>query len=149
MIRIHRCTTDNADFRQLVAALDAYLAKIDGEENVFYSQFNKIEFLDQVVVLYENDRPLGCGALKPVLENKFEVKRMFTSPEARGRGIASQVLGELESWARELGAEACVLETGQRQKEALALYTKLGYQRIPNYPPYVGVENSVCFEKKL
>jgi putative acetyltransferase len=59
------------------------------------------------------------------------------------------VLSELESWAAELGYPKCVLETGKRQPEAIALYEKQGYQRIPNYGQYIGVENSVCFEKVL
>ena len=42
-----------------------------------------------------------------------------------------------------------MLETGQKQPEAIALYTKSGYRIIPNYGQYVGVESSVCFEKKL
>jgi putative acetyltransferase len=59
------------------------------------------------------------------------------------------VLAELEAWAAELGYPKCVLETGKRQPEAIALYEKQGYQRISNYGQYIGVENSVCFEKVL
>ncbi len=50
-------------------------------------------------------------------------------------------------WASELGYTSCVLETGKRQPEAIALYTKNGYKIIPNYEQYEGVENSVCFRK--
>ncbi len=58
-------------------------------------------------------------------------------------------MSELEVWATELSYEKCVLETGKRQQEAIALYTKNGYKRIPNYGQYTGVENSLCFEKIL
>lgn len=148
-MQVIRTDTDHTDFRSLVGKLDTYLADIDGEETVFYSQFNKIEFLDKVVLVYEGEKPVGCGALKPILKNKLEIKRMYTEPESRGKGIASRVVLELEDWARESGAKGCVLETGRRQKDAVSLYQKLGFRQIPNYEPYVGVENSFCFEKEL
>jgi putative acetyltransferase len=79
----------------------------------------------------------------------MEVKRMYTSPESRGKGTAAQVLNELEKWAAELYCKKCVLETGKRQPEAIGLYQKGGYKIIPNYGQYAGIENSVCFEKEL
>jgi len=74
---------------------------------------------------------------------------MYTSPESRGKGIATKVLAELEKWATELSSEKCVLETGKRQPEAIALYNKNGYKIIPNYGQYAEMENSVCFEKEI
>jgi GNAT superfamily N-acetyltransferase len=74
---------------------------------------------------------------------------MYTNPEKRKLGLASQMLHELELWAKESGYGKCVLETGKKQPEAIALYEKNGYRMIPNYGQYIGVENSVCFEKKL
>ena len=79
----------------------------------------------------------------------MEIKRMYVPPEKRGSGIASKVLSELERWAGELSSLRCVLETGKKQPEAIALYTKSGYTRIPNYGQYIGKDNSVCFEKML
>jgi GNAT superfamily N-acetyltransferase len=102
-----------------------------------------------VVVAYEDMQAVGCGAIKEFAPGVMEVKRMYTLPAYRGKGIAAKVLGALEGWAAELGCEKCVLETGKRQPEAIALYEKSGYQMIPNYGQYVGVENSVCFEKKV
>jgi len=146
---LKRTNSDDPDFVALVRHLDAELAIRDGDEHAFYSQFNKIANLKNVVVAYQDERAVGCGALKPLEENVMEVKRMFVFPELRGQGIASKVLSELERWATELGARVCCLETGMKQPEAIALYTKSGYERIPNYGQYAGVENSVCFEKKL
>ena len=74
---------------------------------------------------------------------------MFVSPLCRRKGIAKAVLNELESWALELGFSSCVLETGERQFEAVCLYTKCGYKKTPNFGPYVEVKTSHCFEKKL
>jgi GNAT superfamily N-acetyltransferase len=132
-----------------VALLDEDLALRDGEDNAFYAQFNGIAVLKHCVVYYENGIALGCGALKRFDANSMEVKRMFVNPEVRGKGIASLLLVALENWAKELGYEQCVLETGLRQPEAIALYKKNKYNIIPNYPPYEGVANSICFRKVL
>ena len=70
-------------------------------------------------------------------------------PAQRGQGLASQILQELEQWAAESNYSSCVLETGKKQPEAIALYSKSGYAVIPNFGQYAGVENSVCFEKNL
>lgn len=148
-ILLKRTDANDPDFIELVRLLDAELAVRDGEDHAFYNQFNKITLIRHAVVAYLDDRAVGCGALKPLEADVMEVKRMFVLPEARGRGIASKVLSELERWAIELGMRACCLETGQNQPEAIALYQKCGYQRIPNYGQYSGVYNSVCFQKRL
>ncbi len=90
---------------------------------------------------------MGCGAIKKYSLNIMEVKRMFTLPEVRGKGIATKILTELEVWAKELSCEKCILETGKKQSEAIELYKKSGYTVIPNYGQYEQIENSVCFEK--
>lgn len=149
MIQLKRTDSDNADFIALVKCLDADLAERDGEEHSFYAQFNKIDKIKYAVVAYDHDRPVACGAMKAYAPSIMEIKRMYTVPDARGKGVASQVLAELESWAAELSIEKCILETGKRQPEAIELYRKNGYQRIPNFGQYAGVENSVCFEKEM
>jgi putative acetyltransferase len=132
-----------------VKLLDADLAKRDGEDHFFYAQFNKIDRIKHVVVAFENRKPVGCGAMKEFSAVAMEVKRMYVLPEQRKKGIAAAILSELEKWAAELSYQKCVLETGQKQPEAIALYTHRGYKRIENYGQYAGVENSVCFEKKI
>ncbi|WP_419211742.1 GNAT family N-acetyltransferase [Maribacter sp. X9] len=149
MKKLIRTDSSNPDFISLVALLDADLAERDGEETAFYAQFNGISKLRHTVVLYIDELPVACGAFKPFKDTLVEIKRMFVLPEYRGKGIASKVLTALELWAVELGHVACVLETGLRQPEAIALYKKNDYQIIPNYPPYEGIENSVCFKKVL
>ena len=149
MISMVRTDSENQDFVELVKYLDADLAERDGEEHSFYDQFNKIDRIKYVVVAYENKKPVGCGAIKEYSSNAMEVKRMFVLPERRGKGIAAKVLSELEIWAAELSFEKCILETGKKQPEAIQLYKKSGYVIIPNYGQYAGIENSLCFEKKL
>ncbi len=148
-MEIKRSDSDNPDFIQLVRLLDADLAIRDGDDHAFYAQFNKVAALRHTVVVYDHGTPVGCGAFRPFDKNTVEIKRMFVQPEFRGRGIASLVLSELEQWAATLGYTRCVLETGKRQPEAIALYRKNGYADIPNYGQYTGIYNSVCFEKYL
>ncbi len=148
-VTIARTDSTSHDFVGLVTHLDAELAERDGSEHEYYAEFNKIESIRHVVVAYENGKAVACGAIKQFEPDAMEVKRMYTLPEHRGKGIAATVLAELEKWAVELSCGRCVLETGLKQPEAIRLYEKSGYSRIPNYGQYVGMDNSVCFEKML
>lgn len=150
MLEILRTNSLNEHFAALVKKLDAYLTITDGDEHAFYDQFNKIDSINHVVVYYENIIPVACGAIKQMgSTNVWEVKRMFVEENMRGKGVASLVISELEKWAKELNAEKLVLETGKRQTEAVAFYHKNNYQITENFGQYIGVENSICFEKLL
>ena len=149
MIKITRTNSDSQDFIDLIKHLDADLAERDGKDHSFYAQFNKIDKIKYVVVAYENRKPIGCGAVKEYAPNTVEIKRMYTLPEGRGKGIATKVLTELEIWAIELFYEKCILETGKKQPEAIGLYKNNGYKLIPNYGQYAEIKNSLCFEKDL
>ena len=107
MIQIVRTDSENADFIELVRHLDVYQAEKDGKDHAFYAQFNKIATLKFVVVAYQNEKPLGCGAIKEYDSNTMEVKRMYVTPEGRGKGIATGILSELENWASELSFTKC------------------------------------------
>ncbi len=149
MINIIRTDSENQDFIQLVKSLDAELAERDGAEHSFYAPFNKVDKIKHAVLAFEAGKPAGCGAIKIFARDTMEIKRMYTTPGCRGKGIATKILTELESWAAELGFSKCILETGKRQPEAIGLYQKKGFILIPNYGPYAGIENSLCFEKQL
>lgn len=149
MTRILRTDSKHPDFIYLVKQLDADLAERNGKDHSFYSQFNKIDMIRHAVVAYKDEKPIACGAIKEFAPQTMEVKRMYTIPQQRGKGIAAIVLKELEQWAAELSYIKCVLETGKKQPEAIQLYQKSGYHIIPNYGQYAGVENSVCFEKEI
>ena len=149
MVQLIRSDSSNPDFQALVRLLDQDLGERDGAEHAYYAQFNKIDHLQHVVVAYVNDKAVGCGAFKPYGDNLVEIKRMFVQPALRGQRIAQQVLRELEVWATELDVAGFVLETGKRQPEAIRLYQRCGYEVIPNYGQYAGVENSVCMQKLI
>ena len=149
MLRLIRTTSESLDFQQLVQLLDRDLAQRDGDEHGFYAQYNKIALIKHAVVAYADDEPVGCGAFKEYAPDSVEIKRMFVQPTHRQRGVARTVLAELETWATELGYANCVLETGKRQPEAIALYERSGYELTPNYGQYIGIDNSVCLRKTL
>jgi GNAT superfamily N-acetyltransferase len=149
MLHLIRTTSENPAFRTLVQLLDQDLAERDGVEHGFYAQYNKIDLIRHAVVAYQHNQPVGCGAFKEFEPGTVEIKRMYVRPECRQQGVARAVLGELETWAAELGYPTAVLETGKRQPEAIALYQRSGYDFTPNYGQYVGVENSVCLRKEL
>lgn len=149
MLELVRTDHTHSAFAHLVRELDQDLARRDGKDNAFYARFNSVDADARVVVAIAEGVPVGCGAIKQVDVDAMEVKRMYTLPAWRGKGVASGVLAELEQWARELGMERCILETGLRQPEAIALYERNGYEPIPNYGPYAGVANSRCFAKVL
>jgi len=146
---IKKTNSSDSDFIELVKLLDAELAIIDGDEHGFYSQYNKVDKINHVVLVYDGTNAIACGAIKEFSSAVMEVKRMFTLPNYRGKGAASMLLKELEKWTKKMNYEKCVLETGKRQEDAVALYLKNGYNVTPNYGQYIGIENSICFEKKI
>jgi ribosomal protein S18 acetylase RimI-like enzyme len=100
------------------------------------------------VVARFDGQPVGCGALRPLDSESAEIKRMYVLPSARRRGIGREMVGKLERLAAEFGYRFIRLETGNRQPEAIALYERCGFCRIPLYGEHIGDPVSVCFEKK-
>ena len=147
MITIKRTSSDDPDFEKLVVVLDAYLKILDGDDHEFYAQFNKTSLLKNALIAYKNGVVVGIGAYKEYDAEHVEIKRMYTLPEYRGNGIASQIINELEAWAKEENYKKSILETGYLQTDAIALYQKMGYTIIENYGQYRGVESSVCLKK--
>ena len=146
---IKRTDSSNKDFQNLVQLLDADLAIRNGEDHSFYDQFNKIDAIKNCIVIYVDEIPAACGAFKKFDEETVEIKRMYTNPDFRKRGLATAIVKELEYWAKELNYTKAVLESSLEQNEALSVYEKSGYTRIPNYGQYIGIDKSVCYEKVL
>ena len=148
-VKIIRTNSSNKDFQELVTELDKDLAIRDGEFHAFFSQYNKVDKINHIAIAYLNENPVGCGAIKHYSNTTMEVKRMYVNPDFRGNRIAAKILNELEKWAAEIGYERCILETGIKQPEAIALYERCDYTRIENYDQYKDVKESVCYEKIL
>ena len=101
------------------------------------------------LVGYLGSRAVATGGLRAVDAVTLEIKRMFVVAECRGRGLSRQVLGALEDRARRLGATRVVLETGERQPEAMRLYETSGYERIEGFGHYCGQDLAVSYGKML
>jgi GNAT superfamily N-acetyltransferase len=101
------------------------------------------------LVVRREEQAVACGGICRFDGTRAELKRMYVLPAARGEGLGRRLLVELEVHARRLGYAGVVLETGDRQQEALGLYRSAGYEPIPCYPPYSERALSLCFEKPL
>ncbi|MEJ0056452.1 MAG: GNAT family N-acetyltransferase [Bacteroidota bacterium] len=146
---LRRTDSANPDFLSLVKMLDKDLLQRYKSDQSFFDQFNKLDSIKHVIVAYRDGIPAGCGSIKKYDKDSMEVKRMFVEERYRGKGIAGQVLNALEKWAKELNYSSCILETGDKSPEAIALYKKSGYQVIPNYGQYANVESSICMKKMI
>jgi putative acetyltransferase len=140
---------DDPRIRRLVRDLDADLAARYPDDP--YNSDDVAARLDPAVrfQLAELDgRPVGCCAIQPV-PGGAELKRMYVTPQARGRGVARRLLAKAENLATALGHPKIRLETGIHQPEAIALYTRASYTPIPAYPPYQHDPLSRCYAKPL
>lgn len=99
-------------------------------------------------VAFDADQAVGHIMLRR-LGDEIEIKRMYVVPSHRGSGVARVLLTAAEQAARDLGAARVILHTGDRQPEAIRLYEREGYTRIPIYPPYTSMTYSTCFEKPI
>jgi putative acetyltransferase len=144
-----RTTSDHPDFRTMVISLDEDLNLRNGDIQRQYDRYNKIDQIKHAIVIYLEDKPVGCGCFKRFDDHSVEMKRMFVLPELRGQQLAARMLQELENWAAEEGNTTAVLETGRRQVEAQRLYSIAGYSKIQNYGQYVGMDDSLCYRKEL
>ncbi len=149
MINLRRTRFSDPDFNTLIVELDnEFVVRYPFIENMRTPHNVMIENA-HVVLAYDQTMPIACGAFRPVDEFTIEIKRMFTMPSHRNKGIGKKILSELEKWARREGFSVSILETGINQPEAIAAYEKSGYTRIPNFPPYVEVKESICMRKYL
>lgn len=149
MITFNRTNFHNPDLKILITELDEeFVVRYPFIENIRIP-FNLLNESARVVVAYDHTTPIACGAFRPVDATTIEIKRMYTVPSHRNRGVGKNVLLELENWARREGFSVSILETGINQPEAISAYEKSGYTRIPNFPPYVDVKESICMRKYL
>jgi GNAT superfamily N-acetyltransferase len=149
-ITLKRTDSTDPDFRSLITLLDKELNERYGElMQSTYDSYNHIIELDTVLMAYRDGIAAGCGCFKKYDDSTAEIKRMFVKNTERGQGVAYQILFGLELWAKELGFTNTILETGDKQHEAIALYQKLGYVITPNYGQYSGMETSICMRKEL
>jgi GNAT superfamily N-acetyltransferase len=136
----------------LIAELNTELSARYPEEGATHFRLDAEEVASghgAFLVAYLDGEPVACGAVRRNEDGAAEIKRMYTRPAARGRGVARALLDALEAEARTLGADRLVLETGERQLEAVALYHRAGFVEIPCFGEYVDSPLSLCMGKEL
>ena len=148
-IKIIHTESKNADFIKLIKLLDDDLNGRYGELQKQYDKHNKVDYINDVVVIYDDEVPVACGGFKEHDSKSVELKRIFVKKENRRQGLSKKIINELEKLAQTKGYKYAVLETGKKQIEAINLYKNSGYEMIENYEPYVGNENSLCMKKEL
>ena len=137
------------DFVKLTDQLDRELWAKQGEAHGAYHGFNRLDGIHDVVLAYDGAEPVGCASFKVREPGMAEVKRVFVRPSHRGRGLSRGLMAELEQRAVAQGVRFFVLETSRNFTPAVGLYRSLGYTETENYPPYVGMLESICFRKEL
>ncbi|MDK2966048.1 GNAT family N-acetyltransferase [Lacrimispora sp.] len=142
---------EDPDFAMLCGKLDRALDEIVGiqYQRSKYDKFNQRDSIHDVVVAYHEGEPVACGAFKLFDENHAEIKRVFVDPSHRHMGLGAELIRRLEAKAKMSGYRWCILETGRMLEAAYAMYKKAGYQMIPNYGQYEGMEDSICMEHKI
>lgn len=152
-IEIQREDIDSGRAQELILALNAELSarySEDGTSEHFRLESEEVAAgRGAFLVAYVDSQPRACGAIRLLDPETAEVKRMYVEPSARRRGLGRRVLESLETEARMLGATTIVLETGPRQPEALALYSKAGFSTVPAFGEYVDSPLSIFMGKTL
>lgn len=147
-MEFRRVDPGSDDLRDLIAAHLEHGAAATGEAS---NHTMGVQDLRQPGIgfwaLYDGDRPVGCGALKPLPDGSAEVKSVHVARAARGRGLARCIMQHLAETARADGHVALVLETGSDRVPAYdaarALYETLGYEYCGPIPGYAPDPNSV------
>lgn len=141
---------DSPNARLLMAAIQAeYVERYGGPDATPVDSAQFAAPTGRFVIGYLDGAPVAMGGVRQRADGDVEIKRMYVVPEARRRGFARLVLSALEDRTRDLGATRVVLETGQRQPEAISLYESSGYERIEGFGHYRDAPLSISFAKSL
>ena len=141
---------DTPDAASLIGELDAHLTALYAVES--RHGFSVAKLLRDGVAFFvtrDGGQPAGCGGVMFVGREYAEIKRMYVRPAFRGRGLGRLMLDRLVAHARQHGLTVIRLETGIHQKEAIALYERYGFHRIPPFGPYRDDPVSRCYEMRL
>ena len=141
----------NEDFIENCRLLDMDLDRRVGRQikREKYQKFNQLDEIREAIVVYDNGKPVGGGAIRRYDDENIELKRVFVHNEYQGQGIGSRLVSLLIEWAAQLGYRRMILETGELLAESCAVYKKLGFAVIPNYGPYADMPESLCMAREI
>ena len=153
-LTIERVSAATDEIRRLIAELDRALAGPYLPEQ--HHALSLDQLFDANVRFFAarlDGVAVGCGGVA-FYDGYAEVKRMFTRPTARRKGVAKALLRHLEGEAQRAGHSVLRLETGMYQAEALEFYERAGFERCSAFGDYLdlspqAVETSVFYEKSI
>jgi putative acetyltransferase len=149
-MEILRVTPADPRVQQLVVELDAELtARFPGERIHGFHAGEADAFRGAFLLVLQDGAPVACGGVRVLGPELGELKRMVVRPHARRQGLGRRLVAALEDEARALGLDALQLETGRNMQDAIALYERAGFARIPRYGEYVDNPDSVCMRKVI
>jgi putative acetyltransferase len=152
-ITIARADVTAEASRALIGSLNDELRAVYSEPGANHFRLDPEEVTGgrgAFLIVYREEVPVGCGALRLLDAETAELKRMYVAPASRGTGLGRRLVAALEAEARKLGVRRLVLETGVRQAAALALYRATGFRPVPLYGEYcLSPETSLCLGKEL
>jgi predicted DNA-binding protein (MmcQ/YjbR family)/GNAT superfamily N-acetyltransferase len=142
---------EDQDFAMLCNRLDSALDEIVGGkfQRSQYEQYNQRDNIHDVIVAYQEGKPIACGSFKMYDEDHAELKRIYVEPSYRNIGLGAELVRRLEAKAKIKGYRWCILETGKPLEAASHLYKKAGYKIIQNYGQYADMPDSICMERKI
>jgi GNAT superfamily N-acetyltransferase len=141
---------DDPDVSRMVAEVQAeYLALYGGPDAAAVDPADFTLPAGLFLVGRLDDVPVAMGGWRRLSETDAEIKRMYVSRSARRRGLARQVLSEIERTAAEAGVTRLVLNTGPEQPEAVALYEQTGYEPVPGFGHYACHPDALFYGKAL
>ena len=149
-IQILQERADSADAIALITELEAHLQPRSPRESRHGYSIEKL-LAERVAffVLRSGGSPAACGGIQLVGTEYGELKRMYVRPQFRGSGFGKFMIGHLAAYAREHGVKLLRLETGINQHEAIGLYERMGFERIPPFGAYAQDPLSLFFEKPI
>ena len=149
-ITIEQESPNTPDAAALIAELDALLAPVYPRDSRHGFSVQRLVSEGVAFFVVRVDEELAaCGGVLLVGNEIAELKRMYVRPAYRGRGLGKLLVDRLGGYAREHGLDVLRLETGVHQREAIGLYERAGFRRIPPFPPYTADPLSLCYEKRL
>lgn len=146
---IQQVSPNNQRIQRLISELNTFQIGLYGiEKCTLETPEQMLKNGAYMVGAFHGDEILGMGAVK-LLDDYAEIKRMYISPQARGKGMASSILRELETYVQKKGIKSIKLETGDQHHEAMALYEKHGFCICPRFGDYPVNDISVYYGKTL
>lgn len=142
---------NDKDFLHFYEITEDYYTKMAGglSKRQSFIPYNLSSLIPDVLIAYEDGTAVACAGLKKYSDEDVEIKRVWIEPEHRGRRIATSMMEKLEEKAFRCGYKRMILQTRPVMEDAVALYEKLGYVFIDNYPPYDKLEGAICLAKVI